>query len=149
MPPEHRAFFNELELWFESPDCMCVHAGLDPHVLSLSDQRPRSLFSGHGDFPAKYQGATPVVYGIGIDVGPNGRPTPHATGNTIGIDTIAYGVLTAILYGAETRSASRRTLVLVNKPAETVPPFYRRRLRARPTCTVRKLDLPHAARWYW
>jgi len=37
------------------------------------------------------------------------------------------------VYGAETRSASRRTLVLVNKPAETVAPCYGRRLRARPT----------------
>jgi len=37
------------------------------------------------------------------------------------------------VYGAETRSASRRTLILVNKPAETVAPCYLRRLRARPT----------------
>jgi len=98
MPPEHRAFFNELELWFESPDCMCVHAGLDPHIPALSDQRPRSLIWGHADFPANYQGATPVVYGHwnNADVGSDGRPTPHAVANTIGIDTIAHGVLTAI-----------------------------------------------------
>lgn len=98
MPAEHRRFFNELELWFQSADCICVHAGLDPDIPELSDQPPRSLIWGHADFPAKYQGAIPVVYGHwnNADLSADGRPTPHATANTIGIDTIAHGVLTAI-----------------------------------------------------
>jgi diadenosine tetraphosphatase ApaH/serine/threonine PP2A family protein phosphatase len=98
MPPEHRAFFEQLELWFQNPDCICVHAGLDPHIPELSDQAPQSLIWGHGDFPVKYEGATGVVYGHwnNANLGPDGRPTPNATANTIGIDTISHGVLTAI-----------------------------------------------------
>jgi hypothetical protein len=43
------------------------------------------------------------------------------------------GLEPATLKGAEIRSGSRRTLVFVHKPAQTVAPFHRHWLRARPT----------------
>jgi serine/threonine protein phosphatase 1 len=98
MPPLHRAFFTELQLCFQSPDCICTHAGLDPSVERLEEQPPESLIWGHEDFPAGYTGDNVVVYGHWNNAAtdPNGWPKPRIVGRTIGIDTISYGVLTAV-----------------------------------------------------
>ncbi len=63
LPEPHRAFFAALVLGFESPDCICTHAGLDPRVSKLADQTPESLVWGNAAFPAEYRGETAVVYG--------------------------------------------------------------------------------------
>jgi serine/threonine protein phosphatase 1 len=98
VPPPHRAFFAELELYFQSDDCICTHAGLDPRVTGLADQTVESLVWGHAAFPADYRGEQTVVYGHwnNADFDAHGWPTPRIAGNTIGIDTISHGVLTAI-----------------------------------------------------
>ncbi len=98
LPESHRAFFAELVLFFESPDCICTHAGLNPRVSELADQTPESLVWGNGAFPAEYRGETAVVYGHwnNAELDAHGWPRPKIVGNTIGIDTIAHGVLTAI-----------------------------------------------------
>lgn len=98
MPPSHRAFFNELALCHETADCLCTHAGLDPTVATLAGQTPESLIWGHDGFPARYVGNVPVVYGHwnNADFDSAGWPRPRIEGTTIGIDTIAQGVLTAI-----------------------------------------------------
>jgi serine/threonine protein phosphatase 1 len=98
LPESHREFFAALVPYFEGPDCICTHAGLDPAVHTLVDQSVKSLIWGHAAFPAEYQGIPPVVYGHWDNAELDGRgwPTPRITGNTIGIDTVSHGVLTAL-----------------------------------------------------
>lgn len=98
LPASHREFFAELTLSVETEDCICSHAGVDPDLASLSDQPPQSLIWGHRSFPAKYTGTSPIVYGHWNNalLDDHGWPAPRIVGNTIGIDTISHGVLTAI-----------------------------------------------------
>ena len=98
MPASHREFFAGLALYHETPDCICTHAGIDPAVHVLADQPPRALVWGVASFPAEYDGDTPVVYGHRNDAtaGADGWPMPNVVGNTIGVDTISHGVLTAL-----------------------------------------------------
>ena len=98
VPPSHRAFFAQLWPCFQNGDCICTHAGLDPRVTALADQTLESLVWGNATFPTDYRGEPTVVYGHwnNADLGADGWPTPRIAGNTIGIDTISHGVLTAI-----------------------------------------------------
>ena len=98
MPPSHRAFFSELELWSESADCLCSHAGLDPSVHGLAAQTARALVWGHASFPAGYADDAPIVYGHFnyVEHVAGGWPRPKAVGNTICVNTISHGVLSAI-----------------------------------------------------
>ena len=118
VPPTHRAFFTQLAVSFQNDDCICTHAGLDPRVTSLAEQTLESLVWGHAAFPADYRGEATVVYGHwgNADVDAHGWPVPAVDGNTIGIDTIAHGVLTAIrlpdrkVFQSARHPARRRTV---------------------------------------
>jgi hypothetical protein len=98
VPASHRAFFAELLLCYQSPDCICTHAGLNPRVSNLAQQTLESLVWGDAAFPAEYLAEPTVVYGHwnNADLEPDGWPRPRVVGNTIGIDTVSHGVLTAI-----------------------------------------------------
>ena len=98
LPPDHRAFFDQLMLSFESADCICTHAGLDPAIADLKQQPSEALVWGHPRFPKDYTGEKVVVYGHwdNAEGSDNGRPAPRVIGKTIGIDTISHGVLTAV-----------------------------------------------------
>ena len=98
MPPAHRAFFEALELFAETPDCICTHGGLDPGGVPLAAQHPRSLIWGTTQFQDRYAAEPPLVYGHwnNAELDAEGWPRPRIIGNTIGIDTIRHGVLTAI-----------------------------------------------------
>ncbi len=98
MPASHHRFFEQLALSYETTDCICAHAGLDPDIAELSAQPRDALVWGTRTFPANYTGPTPVVYGHRNNATPgaNGWPLPCTVGNTIGVDTIAHGVLSAI-----------------------------------------------------
>jgi calcineurin-like phosphoesterase family protein len=98
LPPAHRVFFDKLELLFESEDCICSHAGLNPDVTALSEQDEEALVWGADGFPSRYRGERPIVYGHwrNPELTGQGWPTPRIIGNTVGIDTIEHGVLTAI-----------------------------------------------------
>ena len=98
MPSSHHAFFSQLALSYESADCICTHAGVNPAIAELSAQPRDALVWGHGGFPLAYRGSKPVVYGHWNNAVPagDGWPLPQIVGNTIGIDTISHGVLTAI-----------------------------------------------------
>jgi serine/threonine protein phosphatase 1 len=113
LPPSHREFFDGLSLYFEGPDCVCSHAGLDSRVESLDAQSPRTFIWGRWSFPDDYAGEPPVVYGHYNDpeLDAAGWPTPRIVGNTCGIDTISYGVLTAI------RMPDRRVFQSARYPA--------------------------------
>jgi serine/threonine protein phosphatase 1 len=98
VPQAHFDFFESLRSYYQSPDCVCAHGGLDPGVAGVQDQARQALIWGAGGFPCQYDGAATVVYGHwnNADLNADGWPAPAILGRTIGIDTIAHGVLTAI-----------------------------------------------------
>jgi serine/threonine protein phosphatase 1 len=98
LPPAHRRFFETLVPYHRTPDCVCVHGGLDAQIERLDDQ-PRDAFVwGANGFPDAYAGRDVVVYGHrnNAEVDADGWPAPKRIGLTIGLDTIAHRVLTAI-----------------------------------------------------
>jgi serine/threonine protein phosphatase 1 len=98
VPQAHINFFDSLRSYYQSPDCVCAHGGLDPRVFHVQGQARQALIWGAGGFPNQYEGATTVVYGHWNNAVLNAErwPAPAILGRTIGIDTIAHGVLTAI-----------------------------------------------------
>jgi serine/threonine protein phosphatase 1 len=98
MPPEHVRFFEGLRSYHRTAECVCSHGGLDPDVAMVDEQPPRALTWGVRGFPERYHGGAMVVYGHwnNAAVAADGWPHPLMIGNTIGIDTIAWGVLTAV-----------------------------------------------------
>jgi serine/threonine protein phosphatase 1 len=98
VPDTHLQFFEGLVFYHRTPDCLCSHAGVDPRVPPGEDQRISTLVWGAASFPDRYVGTETIVYGHmnNADVDSNGWPRPRIVGNTIGIDTIGHGVLTAI-----------------------------------------------------
>lgn len=97
MPASHQDFFRNLSLWHRTPDCLCAHAGLDP-TMDLAAQPDRNFIWGYPGFPEAYSGGETIVYGHWNNARPGngGWPAPHVSGNTIGIDTSRYGVVTAL-----------------------------------------------------
>jgi hypothetical protein len=98
VPDAHRVFFEELLPYHQTPDCICVHGGLDPQVPRLEDQSIEALIWGANGFPDQYRGTETVAYGHwnNPEVDLRGWPTPKTIGSTIGLDTISHGVLTAM-----------------------------------------------------
>jgi hypothetical protein len=95
VPAAHLEFFGSLRSYYQSPDCVCTHGGLDP---SMQEQTRHALIWGADGFPERYDGADVVVCGhrnnVVLDAG--GWPLPAILGRTIGIDTISHSVLTAV-----------------------------------------------------
>ena len=116
MPASHLAFLSELRLSYVTEDCFCSHAGVNPR-LPLAVQTPDSLTFGHASFPAEYRGSTPIVYGHWNDavLDGGGWPAPNMRSHTIGVDTIAHGVLTAV------RLPDRQVFQSPGRPSECVP----------------------------
>jgi hypothetical protein len=97
MPAAHRDFLLSLDRFHDSDDCICTHAGVHPSILDLGRQG-RIPTWGHATFPEEYRGERPVVYGHTNDaeLDAAGWPWPRIVGRTYGLDTIGYGVLTAL-----------------------------------------------------
>ncbi len=97
VPADHLAFFHDLRLFHRAEGACFVHGGLDPGVSSLEEQKPQALIWGGPGFPTEYRGADTVVYGHWNNgrLDDAGWPSPAFEGATVGIDTIAHGVLTA------------------------------------------------------
>jgi serine/threonine protein phosphatase 1 len=98
VPQAHLDFFASLRTYYQGPDCVCSHAGLDPRVSVIQEQAREVLIWGTDGFPNQYDGAETVVYGHwnNADLNADRWPLPTTIKSTIGIDTIAHGVLTAI-----------------------------------------------------
>jgi len=98
MPQDHRRFFEELQLYCQTPDCLCTHGGVDCRVIPVLEQPRDALIWGAGGFPDDYKGVQTIVYGHwdNATLDASGRPRPAVIGQTIGIDTISHGVLTAV-----------------------------------------------------
>ena len=102
LPESHRHFFTHLATHFVSPDCICVHGGLDVSIPSDEfDRQPKEdLVWGTPGFPDDYTGDKVVVYGHhnNAELDDTGWPLPMVIGQTVGIDTIGHGVLTAMRF---------------------------------------------------
>jgi serine/threonine protein phosphatase 1 len=101
MPAKHLAFFEGLELYHETEDVVCVHAGVDPRGGPNNLQDPEVFTWGTDGFPDKYRGERAVVYGHWENSveDKEGWPWPRILDNrTFGIDTISKGVLTAMRF---------------------------------------------------
>jgi serine/threonine protein phosphatase 1 len=98
VPEAHLQFFESLVPFYQSSDCICVHGGLDQRIARMEDQPVDALIWGAHGFPDQYSGPNTVVYGHwnNADVDASGWPMPRIVGRTIGLDTIAHGVLTAL-----------------------------------------------------
>jgi serine/threonine protein phosphatase 1 len=109
MPAEHQRFFRELATAYSNDDCICTHAGLDPKVARIGDQAPDVCIWGHDAFPAHYTGETPAVYGHWNNpaIEADGWPRPRVVGNTVMLDTISHGVLSAMRFPDRTLFQSR------------------------------------------
>ncbi len=92
IPPAHLAFFRQLRLFHETPNALCVHAGLQPG-LALADQPEEALLWIREPF-LEYEGTwpTPIVAGHTVQRAAVIRP------DRMLIDTGCYkgGPLTAI-----------------------------------------------------
>ncbi len=97
MPAAHVEFFETLKLSWATADCVCSHAGLAPGV-PVDGQSRYALLWGDAQFPARYRDEAIVVYGHRNNavLDDRGWPHPASEERTIGVDTIAHGVLTAI-----------------------------------------------------
>lgn len=86
LPPDHRRFFEELPLYYETPDYIFVHGGLHPGV-PLTEQGEEDLLWIRGDFIASMED-----FGKKVIFGHTPFRQPLVMPNKIGIDTgAAYG----------------------------------------------------------
>jgi len=86
LPPEHRKFFEELRLYYETPDYLFVHGGLKPGVPPAK-QDEEDLLWIRGDFIASMED-----FGKKVIFGHTPFQQPLVMPNKIGIDTgAAYG----------------------------------------------------------
>ena len=98
VPTEHIRFFEGLQLYHRTADCICTHGGVDPRLGGIEQQTRAALVWGASTFPNAYDGADLIVYGHRdtVTFDSKGWPAPRIVGRTIGIDTSSQGVLTAI-----------------------------------------------------
>ena len=99
MPSSHLDFLRALKLYHRTEDALCVHGGLDPAIPSVEGQPREALLWGTDEFLDGYSGDEIVVYGHwgNAVLDREGWPRPRTQNRTIGVDTIAFGVLTAVV----------------------------------------------------
>jgi diadenosine tetraphosphatase ApaH/serine/threonine PP2A family protein phosphatase len=98
VPASHIHFLENLKLFCRTPDAVCVSGGIDPKKGAVEEQDRETLLWGCEDFPAGYDGGDAIVYGHSNNhvINEAGWPEPTEMNHTIGIDTISFGVLTAV-----------------------------------------------------
>ena len=120
MPESHRDLLTTLRNWYETTDCVCAHAGVDPAVAEMVAQPARALVWGVPQFPREYGGTAPVIYGHRNNASPgrDGWPVLNVVGETICVDTSKYGVVSAISMPARQVFQSDGTDVISYKLGE-------------------------------
>jgi serine/threonine protein phosphatase 1 len=98
IPKEHIEFFKGLRSFYQTPEAVYVHGGVNPEIDRVEDQEPEDLIWGNDDFPDRYRGHDMVIYGhvCKPEFDSKGWPNPRIKGKTWGLDTICQGVLTAL-----------------------------------------------------
>ena len=114
MPAEHVVFLRDLQLFYRSGEAVFVHGGVDWLVGPVEQQSRKTVLWGCDGFPEAYQGSDCVVYGHHSNavLDAAGWPRPLLLPRSIGIDTIAHGVLTAVEIGGSRMWQSARYPVL-------------------------------------
>ena len=100
VPESHLRFFDSLRWFHRTADVMCVHGGTPLGGEDIHGE-PDVFVWGPEGFPAEYRGSQDVVYGHWNNaiLDKNGWPGPCVKQNrTFGIDTISWGVLTAMRF---------------------------------------------------
>ncbi len=110
MPAEHLRFLRDLQLFHRSGGSVFVHGGVDWLVGPVEQQSRKTVLWGCDGFPEAYQGTDCVVYGhySNAVLDAEGWPRPLVLPRSIGIDTIAHGVLTAVEIGGSRMWQSAR-----------------------------------------
>ncbi len=98
MPQSHLQFLDGLARYHRSPDAFCSHGGCDPAAGPLDGQSENDLVWGSRAFLKSFDGPDFIVYGHwgNAQAGEGGGWLPARTPFTLGIDTSAHGVVTAV-----------------------------------------------------
>lgn len=99
VPASHMALLESMVDYYEDEACICVHAGISPRGESLVDMEARKFRWGFEGFPEAYTGKKAVIYGhwsrkAKLEAG---RVIPYTTRNTVCLDTLSLGVLSAMM----------------------------------------------------
>ena len=57
VPKAHVEFFESLRWFYQGPDCVCTHGGVDPGVAGIDNQPSEALIWGVSGFPNRYRWA--------------------------------------------------------------------------------------------
>jgi serine/threonine protein phosphatase 1 len=111
MPASHVRFFDGLERYHRSPDAFCSHGGCNPAAGPLDTQSEQDLVCGSRAFLESFDGPDFVVYGhwANAEEGEGGIWSPARAPFSLGLDTSAHGIVTAVqLPGMEVFQAADR-----------------------------------------
>ena len=100
VPSSHLRFFEGLRLFHRTADVTCVHGGIHLEGGAINTE-PDVFIWGPDGFPEEYSGPENVVYGHWNNaiLDERGWPGPCVRQNlTFGIDTISFGILTAMRF---------------------------------------------------
>ena len=114
LPRAHLDFFLGLRPFYQSPDVVCVHGGVEGTDGPIGDYPADALIWGPPGFPDSYQGDGIVAYGHHNNavLDEDGWPRPRVTRDrAFGVDTIRHGVLTAMQFPEIRVFQSRRFVV--------------------------------------
>jgi serine/threonine protein phosphatase 1 len=98
MPPSHLRFFDALDRCHRSPDAFCSHGGCNPAGGPLDTQSEHDLVWGSRAFLESFDGPDFIVYGhwANAQAGEAGAWLPARSPFSLGIDTSAHGIVTAV-----------------------------------------------------
>jgi serine/threonine protein phosphatase 1 len=98
LPPSHVDLLEHLQPFWRTADSICVHGGVPLDDTPVEKADVRDLVWGSYGFPDSYRGTDLIVYGHRNDcpMDDDGWPSIRRGERTVGIDSIACGVLTAI-----------------------------------------------------
>jgi serine/threonine protein phosphatase 1 len=98
VPEAHKNYIGQMVGYYRDGQTMFVHGGVSKNYTKVENEDGHVLRWGYSDFPDGYAGNDTIVYGHNSDraILRDEGPFPGEKNNTICIDTVKYGVLTAI-----------------------------------------------------
>lgn len=98
MPPSHHRFVDALQRFHRTSDAFCSHGGCNPAAGPLDSQSEKDLVWGCRAFLESFAGPDFVVYGhwANAEPGEPGSWSPARQAFSLGIDTSAHGIVTAV-----------------------------------------------------
>jgi serine/threonine protein phosphatase 1 len=98
VPEAHKNYIRQMVGYYRDGQTVFVHGGVSKNYTKVENEDGHVLRWGYSDFPDGYVGNDTIVYGHNSEraILKDERPFPGEKNNTICIDTVKYGVLTAI-----------------------------------------------------